>query len=63
MSEATAADVDVAVKAAAAAFARGSPWRTLDASARGVLLTKLALLMARDKETLAALDALDNGKP
>ena len=63
VAEARAADVARAVAAAKAAFARGSAWRTLDASARGGLLLKLAALMERDKEQLAALDALDNGKP
>lgn len=34
------ADVDLAVKAAQRAFARGSEWRNMDASARGRLLNK-----------------------
>lgn len=34
------ADVDLAVAAAQKAFARGSEWRNLDASARGRLLNK-----------------------
>lgn len=33
-------DVDLAVKAAQKAFARGSVWRNMDASARGGLLYK-----------------------
>ena len=37
VSEAKAADVDLAVAAARAAFERGSPWRTMDASQRGTL--------------------------
>jgi aldehyde dehydrogenase (NAD+) len=56
-------DVDTAVKAAKAAFRRGSPWRTLDATKRGQLLFKLADAMERDRDILAGLDALDNGKP
>uniref|UniRef100_A0A1B0DC06 Aldehyde dehydrogenase domain-containing protein n=1 Tax=Phlebotomus papatasi TaxID=29031 RepID=A0A1B0DC06_PHLPP len=56
-------DVDVAVAAAKKAFARGSEWRNLDASARGRLLNKLADLVARDINTLANLESLDNGKP
>ena len=50
-------------QAAKAAFRRGSPWRTLDATARGGLLYKLAELMERDRAALAGLDAIDNGKP
>lgn len=63
VSEAFAEDVDVAVKAAHAAFTRGSAWRRLDSSERGRLLNKLADLMERDAEALGTLDALDNGKP
>jgi retinal dehydrogenase len=56
-------DVDKAVAAAKAAFKRGSAWRTLDASQRGVLLLKLADLIDRDRHKLATLETLDNGKP
>ena len=63
VSEGFAEDVDLAVRAAHAAFARGSAWRTLDASARGALLFKLADLVERDRKQLAALESLDNGKP
>ena len=47
------ADVDKAVKAARQAFQIGSTWRTMDASERGRLLTKLADLMERDRLLLA----------
>ena len=63
VSEGFAEDVDLAVRAAHAAFARGSAWRTMDASARGTLLYKLADLVERDRKQLAALESLDNGKP
>ena len=56
-------DVDKAVAAAREAFKLGSPWRTMDASQRGRLLSKLADLIDRDKEYLAKLETLDNGKP
>ena len=46
-------DVDVAVKAARAAFQPSSPWRRMDASMRGKLLNKLADLMERDHQLLA----------
>lgn len=47
------ADIDVAVAAAKEAFKLGSPWRTMDASARGRLLYKLAELIERDAVNLA----------
>lgn len=56
-------DVDHAVAAARAAFKLGSPWRTLDASKRGILIHKLVCLLERDAEYLAKLETLDNGKP
>ncbi|XP_050436925.1 aldehyde dehydrogenase, mitochondrial-like [Adelges cooleyi] len=56
-------DVNNAVEAAQEAFKLGSPWRTMDASKRGVLLNKLADLMERDIVYLASLESLDNGKP
>jgi len=62
VQEADKADVDKAVKVAREAFKLGSPWRTMDASARGHLLYKLADLMERDRVYLASLETLDNGK-
>jgi acyl-CoA reductase-like NAD-dependent aldehyde dehydrogenase len=37
------------LQAAKKAFERGSPWRTLDPSARGRLIYKLADLIERDR--------------
>ncbi|CAG2058258.1 unnamed protein product, partial [Timema podura] len=62
VAEADKADVDLAVAAASQAFQRGSEWRTMDASARGKLINKLASLIERDIEYLANLESLDNGK-
>lgn len=62
IAEADSEDVDRAVEAARAAFSLGSPWRTMDASDRGRLMLKLVSLMTRDKEILASLDTVDNGK-
>lgn len=62
VQEGDRADVDAAVKAASAAFAFGSEWRTMDASNRGVLLHRLADLIERDRAYLASLETLDNGK-
>lgn len=55
MQEGDSADIDIAVQAANKAFKRGSPWRTMDASQRGVLLNRLADLIERDKNYLAVI--------
>ncbi|KAK2799103.1 hypothetical protein FQN50_008609 [Emmonsiellopsis sp. PD_5] len=60
VQEASEKDVDVAVAAARAAFE--GPWKVVPPSNRGRMLTKLADLMERDIATLAAIEALDNGK-
>ncbi|KAJ5819466.1 Aldehyde dehydrogenase [Penicillium riverlandense] len=58
--EATEKDVDIAVKAAREAFE--GVWHTVTPSDRGRMLTRLADLFERDIETLASIEALDNGK-
>jgi len=63
VQEGDKADVEKAVAAARKAFALGSKWRTIDASARGGLLYRLADLIERDRQYLASLESLDNGKP
>jgi aldehyde dehydrogenase (NAD+) len=63
IQEGSNADVDFAVQAAKKAFQFGSPWRRMDASQRGFLLSRLADLMERDRTYLASLETLDNGKP
>jgi phenylacetaldehyde dehydrogenase len=55
-------DIDLAVKAARAAF-EGGPWRKMSASQRGRLIWKIADLIDANKEELAELEMLDNGKP
>jgi aldehyde dehydrogenase (NAD+) len=62
VAEGDKADVDLAVKAARKAFEDG-PWPRMSASERGRLLNKLADLIETNKEELAALESLDNGKP
>ncbi|XP_037051170.1 aldehyde dehydrogenase X, mitochondrial-like [Bradysia coprophila] len=62
VSEADKADVDLAVKAADKAFARGSQWRNTNPSARADLLNKLATLVDRDSDYIANLTVLENGK-
>ncbi|KAH9524559.1 Aldehyde dehydrogenase, mitochondrial [Bulinus truncatus] len=63
VAEGDKADVDKAVQAARDAFKLGSPWRTMDASKRQDLLIKLADLIERDRNYIASLETLDNGKP
>ncbi len=62
VAEADAADVDRAVTAARRAFESG-PWARMSASDRGRLMYKLADLIEANKQELAALETLDNGKP
>src|SRR5207245_375076 len=62
--EASADDVDRAVKAARHAFEdRGGPWRKMSTSERGRLLWRLADLVEKNIDELAELETLDNGKP
>ena len=63
VAEADAADVNLAVKAARAAFNSKAPWRRMSASERGKLLNRLADLMEKHADELARLESLDNGKP
>ncbi|KAF4113736.1 aldehyde dehydrogenase, mitochondrial-like [Onychostoma macrolepis] len=63
VAEGNEADVEKAVKAAKDAFKLGSPWRRMDASHRGLLLSRLADCIERDAAYLAELETLDNGKP
>src|SRR6202521_5983604 len=62
VAEGDKADVDLAVKAARKAFEEG-PWPKMNASERGRLLNKLADGIEKNREELAALESLDNGKP
>jgi aldehyde dehydrogenase (NAD+) len=62
VAEGDAADVDLAVQAARRAFESGD-WPKMDARDRGRLLNKLADLVEKNREELAALETLDNGKP
>jgi len=62
VAEADAADVDLAVKAARAAFNKG-PWRKASGPERSRLLNRLADLIEKNSDELARLESLDNGKP
>ncbi|MHC4995866.1 MAG: aldehyde dehydrogenase family protein [Planctomycetota bacterium] len=55
-------DIDLAVRAARAAFETG-PWSTMQDAFRARLLWKLADLIDEHAEELAQLETLDNGKP
>jgi acyl-CoA reductase-like NAD-dependent aldehyde dehydrogenase len=57
---ASAADVDLAVRAARRAFE--GPWRTMSARERGKLLRKLADLLWERREEFALVESLENGK-
>jgi aldehyde dehydrogenase (NAD+) len=62
VAEGDKADIDLAVKSARRAFEQG-PWRRMSARERGRLLYRLADLIEKNLEELAALETLDNGKP
>src|SRR5258708_1222378 len=63
VSEADAADVELAVKAARRAFHAKGAWRKMPGSERGRLLNRLADLIEKNADELATLESLDNGKP
>ena len=56
-----AADIDVAVKAARRAFVDPS-WAKMAASARGLILWRIADLLEKNAEELATIESLNNGK-
>jgi aldehyde dehydrogenase (NAD+) len=62
VAEGDSADIDLAVTAARKAFEEG-PWRNIDARDRGRVLLEIANLIEKNKEELALLETLDNGKP
>jgi aldehyde dehydrogenase (NAD+) len=62
VAEGDKADVDLAVAAARKAFEEG-PWPKMSAAERGRLINKLADLIEQNKDELARLESLDNGKP
>ncbi|MFD1037542.1 aldehyde dehydrogenase family protein [Virgibacillus byunsanensis] len=62
VSEAQAEDIDTAVAAAKKAFEEGE-WTKMEAAERSHLIYKFADLLDENREELAQLEALDNGKP
>jgi aldehyde dehydrogenase (NAD+) len=61
IAQANAADVDLAVKAARAAY--DNVWSQLSGAARGKYLFRIARLMQEKARELAVLETLDGGKP
>ena len=59
--EATAEDVDRAVRAAERAFSTG-PWAAMTPSQRGKCLRKLGDLLADKSEDLGTVETIDTGK-
>ncbi|MBO1002499.1 aldehyde dehydrogenase family protein [Pseudogracilibacillus auburnensis] len=62
VSEAQPKDIDIAVAAARRAFDEGE-WTKMPAAERSHLIYKFADLLEENREELAQLEALDNGKP
>lgn len=60
VSEATEKDVDIAVAAARKAFQ--TTWHDTTPQQRGIYLLKLAELVDKNSDLLAAVESLDNGK-
>src|SRR5437762_13208106 len=59
--DADAADVDRAVSAARASFERKT-WRGMDPSKKEKILWNLSDIIAKNKEELAVLESMENGK-
>lgn len=62
VSQAQVEDVDTAVEAARKAFDKGE-WTKMEAAERSHLIYKFADLLEENREELAQLESLDNGKP
>lgn len=62
VAAATAADIDLAVKAARKAFDEG-PWPQTTGAQRAVVLRRIAAGIRARLDALAALEVQDNGKP
>jgi len=60
VAEATEKDVDIAVAAARKAYE--GPWKKVTPEDRGKLLVKLADMIEKNLDLLAAVESLDNGK-
>ena len=61
ISEGDAADIDLAVRAARAAF--DGPWAKFTASERGKVIWRLGDLILKNLDDMARLETLDAGKP
>jgi phenylacetaldehyde dehydrogenase len=63
VAQGEAEDADRAVRAARAAFADGSPWRTMPHGQRGKIIHKLGDLIWERLEEFALLESLDTASP
>lgn len=63
IAEAQREDVDLAVKAAQAAFKDDSPWRKMTPRDRARIIWKLGELIRENAQELSELETLDTGKP
>lgn len=62
VSEGGIEDIDKAVFSAKKAFEEG-PWSKISSEERGHLMYKLSMLIEENKQEIAEIDSLDNGKP
>ena len=62
VAEGDAADINAACLSARRAF-EGGEWKQMSARDRGRLLSRFAQLLDKNKEELAELETLNNGKP
>lgn len=63
VQEASIADAEAAIAAAKKSFYMVRDWRDMDSQTRGDLLLHVADLLEKNKEELARLDTMENGKP
>lgn len=63
VQEASITDAEAAIAAAKKSFYVVRDWRDMDSQTRGDLLLHVADLLEKNKEELARLDTMENGKP
>ncbi len=62
-TESSREDTELAIAAAKASFYESRQWRDTDGQAKSDMLLKIADIMDKNRDELARLDTLDNGKP
>lgn len=63
VTQSSVEDVEAAIAAAKKSFYQTRDWRDMDSQTRGDILLHLADILERDRDELARLDTLENGKP